>query len=98
TDRFVVPVNDDGKLDVVQKSSSAVFHGVGALEDGGDVGDEYNYCPPADDSVLTSCLRQGFGVARPGSVPPVSAGPLGGIFRIDLELRLPAEAASDRRS
>jgi mannosylglycerate hydrolase len=82
-------VNDDGTLDVVEKSSGATFHSVGALEDGGDVGDEYNYCPPAADRLATT---------RVVAISRVNLGPLRATFRIDLELRLPAEAAPDRRS
>jgi mannosylglycerate hydrolase len=91
-------VGDDGSVEIVDKSSGTVFRNVGALDDGGDVGDEYNYCPPTDDSVVTSRLRQGFGAARPVSVSRIGAGPLRSTFRIDLELSVPAVAAPDRLS
>jgi hypothetical protein len=91
-------VGDDGSVEIVDKSSGTVFRNVGALDDGGDVGDEYNYCPPADDSVVTSRLRHGFGATRPVSVSRISAGPLRATFRIDLELSVPAVAAPDRLS
>jgi len=82
-------VGDDGSVEIVEKSSGTVFRNVGAIEDGGDVGDEYNYCPPATDTVIAPAV---VGVTR------LCAGPLRVTFRIDLELRLPAEAAADRRS
>jgi Glycosyl hydrolases family 38 C-terminal beta sandwich domain/Glycosyl hydrolases family 38 C-terminal domain len=88
-DRLRITVNDAGTLDVVNKSSGAAFHGVGALEDGGDVGDEYNYCPPAADRLATTRV---VGISR------ATAGPLRATFRIDLELSVPAVAAPDRLS
>jgi alpha-mannosidase len=88
-DRVRITVTDDGTLEVVEKSSGATFHGVGALEDGGDVGDEYNYCPPAADRLASPRV---VGISR------VNAGPLRATFRIDLELAVPAAAAPDRRS
>jgi alpha-mannosidase len=84
-----VTVNDDGTLDVVDKSSGAAFHGVGALADGGDVGDEYNYCPPAADRLATTRV---VGLSR------LSAGPLRATFRIDLEQSVPSAATFDRLS
>ena len=91
-DHVLVTVTDAGNLEVVDKSTGAVFRGVGSLEDTGDVGDEYNYCPPAEDSAVAPRLRQGFGAAS-----RVCAGPLRATFRIELELSLPAGARPDRR-
>ncbi len=100
-------VNDAGSLDVVEKSTGTVFRGVGSIEDGGDVGDEYNYCPPPDDSVVTSLPRRSLGeggslprrsLGERGAARRVCAGPLRVTFRIELELSLPASARADRRA
>ena len=85
-------VNEDGTLDLVQKATGAIYRRVALVEDSGDVGDEYNYCPPSTDRRLTSSD------ARVVSVACVHAGPLRAMFRIDLELQLPAAAAPDRQS
>jgi alpha-mannosidase len=85
-------INDDGTLDVDDKTTGAVFRGVGLLEDTGDVGDEYNYCPPAIDRRVTNADAQVIGITR------VHAGPLRATFRVDLHLPLPAAAALDRQS
>ena len=39
----------DGTLTVMDKQTGAVFRGLNRFVDGGDCGDEYNYCPPAAD-------------------------------------------------
>lgn len=69
-----------------------MYRGVGLIEDTGDVGDEYNYCPPAADRRITSADARPIGVTR------IHAGPLRTTFLIELELSLPAAATSDRRS
>jgi mannosylglycerate hydrolase len=84
-------INDDGTLDVVMKATGATFSRVGLFEDVGDVGDEYNYCPPAVDRRVTNAD------GRVVSIRRLYAGPLRATFRIDLELSLPSSAAADRR-
>ncbi len=39
----------DGTLTVKDKRTGAAFRGLNRFVDGGDCGDEYNYCPPAAD-------------------------------------------------
>jgi alpha-mannosidase len=90
-DSLVMTVNDDGTLDVVLKATGAVYHRVALFEDVGDVGDEYNYCPPAADRRFTNADARVLGIRR------VHAGPLRATFAIDLELPLPASATADRR-
>jgi alpha-mannosidase len=84
-------VNDDGTMDVVDKTTGLLFHGAGVLEDTGDVGDEYNYCPPPADARITSREARSIRTTR------LCAGPLRATFRIDLELHLPARCTSDRK-
>jgi hypothetical protein len=90
-ERLRLTVNDDGTIDVAEKATGAEFRGVALLDDSGDVGDEYNYCPPSTDRLLTSADAGPIRVAR------VHAGPLRATFRIDLELQLPATATADRQ-
>jgi len=89
-DSLRLTVNADGTLDIVAKETGTTYRGVGFLEDTGDVGDEYNYCPPASDRRLTSRDARAVGISR------VHGGPLRATFRIDLELSLPVSASGDR--
>jgi mannosylglycerate hydrolase len=84
-------VNDDGTLDVTDKATGVTYHRAAALEDAGDVGDEYNYCPPASDRRVTNAEARVVAASR------VTAGPLRATIRVDLELPLPIAAGADRR-
>jgi alpha-mannosidase len=84
-------VNDDGTFSVTDKATGVTYHRAAALEDVGDVGDEYNYCPPASDRRVTNAEAQVAGPSR------VVAGPLRATLRVELELPLPVAATADRR-
>ena len=43
----------DGSLTVLNKNNQVVFTGLNCFVDGGDAGDEYNYCPPDQDSLFS---------------------------------------------
>lgn len=45
--------SNDGTLTVTDKQSGAVYTGLNRFVDGGDVGDLYNYSPPAQDTFVT---------------------------------------------
>jgi len=90
-ERLRLAVNDDGTFEVTDKASGVTYSRVASLEDVGDVGDEYNYCPPASDRVVTSAD------ARVTRVTRAAAGPLRASLRVDLDLNLPAAASADRR-
>jgi alpha-mannosidase len=63
---------------------------VAAIEDVGDVGDEYNYAPPPSDRFVTSAD------ARVTSVSRIGGGPLRAGLRVELDLPLPQSATADR--
>jgi mannosylglycerate hydrolase len=90
-DLLRVEVREDGTVDVTDKRSGAVYRRAFALEDGGDVGDEYNYAPPAADRRVTS------DEARDVRVRAVERGPLRAALRMELALPVPRSAAADRR-
>ena len=46
-----------GALTVKDKRTGAVFRGLNRFVDGGDCGDEYNYCAPADDAQISAEVR-----------------------------------------
>jgi alpha-mannosidase len=84
-------VKDDGTFEVIDKATGVVYPQVAALDDSGDVGDEYNYCPPALDHRVTSAG------ARVVRITRMAAGPVRASFRVELELLLPVAAGSDRQ-
>ena len=85
-------INDDGSVDVVDRRTGTRFTRCGELEDAGDVGDEYNYSPPASDRRVASAHATDVRIAR------LHGGPVRAAFRIDLTLPLPASASNDRLS
>jgi mannosylglycerate hydrolase len=65
------------------------LHGLGRLVDGGDVGDTYNYCPPADDLVVERPVR--------AEVALLDAGPLRGRLGLRATYAWPDRAGDDGR-
>ncbi|MHB8376041.1 MAG: glycoside hydrolase family 38 C-terminal domain-containing protein, partial [Dehalococcoidia bacterium] len=80
----------DGTLTVTDKRSGRVLSGLNRFVDGGDRGDEYNYCVPEDERV----------VERPASPPKITATAAPGMQALTIELtyELPAGLAADRRA
>ena len=80
----------DGTLTVTDKRSGRVLSGLNRFVDGGDRGDEYNYCVPEDERV----------VDRPASPPKISASAAPGMQALTIELtyELPAGLSADRRA
>ena len=79
-----------GTLTVLDKTTGATYAGLNRFEDGGEVGDLYNYCPPAEDTLVTA-------PARPPEVTLLERGPVRSTLRVALEYRLPARCSQDRR-
>lgn len=85
-----ISINDDGTLDLVDRKTGTRYSRCGELEDVGDVGDEYNYSPPANDRRVTSADAVDVKISR------LHAGPVRVAFQIDYALLLPVSAADDR--
>jgi alpha-mannosidase len=85
----VVANREDGTLTITDKQTGAVFTGLNRFVDGGDVGDLYNYCPPAHDSLLSEPID-------PPEIEVVSPGPVRAILRIKGTWLLPASCSLDR--
>jgi mannosylglycerate hydrolase len=85
---FHVAVNpDDGTLTITDKATGRVLQGCNRFVDGGDRGDEYNYCQPEHDRT----------VDRPATAPTVrllSADEVGTTLEIALAYRVPVALAS----
>jgi alpha-mannosidase len=91
-ERIKIALGDEGTFEVSDKATGTTYHRVAAIEDVGDVGDEYNYSPPASDRRVTSADARVTGVSR------IGGGPLRAGIRVELELPLPRSASADRRS
>jgi len=89
-DHLTVSVNDDGSFAVTDKKTGVEYRRVAALEDAGDVGDEYNYCPPSIDRRITNAD------SRVLIAGPVVEGPVRSILRAEIALPLPRAASPDR--
>jgi mannosylglycerate hydrolase len=89
-ERIKISVNHDGTFEVSDKASGVTYHRVASIEDVGDVGDEYNYSPPASDHRVTSADARVTGISRLGG------GPLRAGLRVNLDLPLPRSASADR--
>ncbi|HLZ22124.1 MAG TPA: glycoside hydrolase family 38 C-terminal domain-containing protein [Ktedonobacterales bacterium] len=83
----------DGTLTLLDKRTSAIYAGLNAIADTGDVGDLYTYCPPASDTVITN-------PTWPPTIQIVEEGPVRATLRIIRTFRLPASCteARDARS
>lgn len=81
----------DGTLAVTDKATGAVYEGLNRFVDGGDRGDEYNYCTPDVDSLISA-------PSRPPDIALVEAGPVRRTLEVRLNYRLPTGLAEDRRS
>jgi hypothetical protein len=91
-ERIKIAFNHDGTFEVSDKATGVTYHRVAAIEDTGDVGDEYNYSPPASDRRVTSADARVTGVSR------IGGGPLRAGLRVELELPLPRAASANRKA
>ncbi len=78
----------DGTLTATDKLTGVVLSGLNRFVDGGDIGDLYNYCPPAQDLVVSD-------PAQPPAIE-VMHSPTRVTLRISGQWSLPRAAAADR--
>jgi mannosylglycerate hydrolase len=87
---FRVKVEENGSITLTDKTTETSYTGFSVLEDGGDVGDEYNYDPPREDRQYSSRNLKAettlFDDRRARST-----------LRVKYELPLPAWATEDRK-
>ena len=79
----------DGTLTVVDKLSGRRFSGLNRFVDGGDRGDEYNYCRPVRDEVVDR-------PSQPPRIAVVEGGPSRWTLEVALDYSLPCAVAEDR--
>jgi mannosylglycerate hydrolase len=53
---FILSLNKNGTLTLEDKRSGIIYPDLNRFVDGGDAGDEYNYCPPETDTCLQARL------------------------------------------
>jgi alpha-mannosidase len=89
-DMFAVRAESDGTLTVRDKRDGRALRGLNWFVDGGDRGDEYNYCAPERDSIVES----------PDRAPRVRIERSPGVSRLCIEMtyRLPSGLVADRSS
>jgi alpha-mannosidase len=80
---------DDGTLTVLDKLSGRSLSGLNRFVDGGERGDEYNYCRPARDEIVDH-------PSRPPHIAVVEAGPSRWTLEVALDYSLPLALAEDR--
>ena len=88
---FIIKANPtDGTLTITDRQTGAVYEGLNRFVDGGDRGDEYNFCRPEEDRLI----------AAPAEPPTIrrEAGPVRQTLEIGLLYRLPMALSPDRRS
>jgi alpha-mannosidase len=81
----------DGTLTVTEKASGTVYTGLNRFQDSGDVGDLYNWTPPAHDRLIDEA-------AQPPDIELLRAGDLQATLRITLHLKLPVSCSDDRQA
>jgi alpha-mannosidase len=85
---FRLEASEDGTLLLTDKRNGQIFPGLNHFVDGGDCGDEYNYCPPAQDLPVTAQVQSIVSTVRPAQQS----------LAIQLTLQVPADLAPDRQT
>ncbi len=79
-----------GLLTLTDKATGRVYPGLHRFEDGGDVGDLYNYAPPLHDHVISQA-------AAPPVITLVAANAVRATLRLRQVFALPTRATADRQ-
>ncbi|MCK4450236.1 MAG: hypothetical protein KAX26_06560, partial [Anaerolineae bacterium] len=89
---FRVEVNsENGTLTISDETTGRVLRGCNRFVDGGDRGDEYNYCQPEHDRLVDH-------PATPPTIRLLSADEIGATLEITLVYQVPVSLASEDRS
>jgi mannosylglycerate hydrolase len=81
----------DGTLALTDKATGVTLHGLNRFADGGDAGDEYNYCPPDQDELVDA-------PSQPPEIHLMEAGPGRWTLEIALDYSLPQALSPDGRA
>jgi alpha-mannosidase len=80
---------DTGALTLRDKRTGQTYTGLNQIADGGDVGDLYTYCPPAQDDIVAS-------PCRPPRIEITESGPVRATLRVVQEYSVPRACSADR--
>jgi mannosylglycerate hydrolase len=86
-----VEVNGKGEITVRDKIHREVYRGLNVFDDGGDVGDGYNYSYPKTDRRIVSTTGK-------AKTRLLERGPLRASLQTSVVMRIPESAARDRKS
>lgn len=81
----------NGELTVTDKATGVVYPHLHRFEDTGDVGDLYNYAPPAQDWAITQA-------SAPPELAWLETSPVRSTLRITQRFALPASCTADRQT
>ncbi|OQB27891.1 MAG: Mannosylglycerate hydrolase [Chloroflexi bacterium ADurb.Bin180] len=82
---------EDGTVCLRDKTTGVVFAGLNRFVDGGDRGDEYNYCAPEADLLVSASVR-------PPRLEWIEQGPARWCIRVTQEYQVPVSLSADRAS
>ena len=87
---FKVTINDNGTINIEDKRNGNVYNSLNIFEDGGDMGDEYDYSPPPEDLIVESKDFK-------ASTEIIEKGPYVATAKIYLEMLVPESLTEDRK-
>ena len=92
-DFLKVQVQDDGSVDILDKTNDILYQGLGVFEEGADAGDTYNYSAPLNDRIILSTGKR-------AKVEWIDQGPLFSTIKISIEMVVPEriDESRDNRS
>ncbi len=90
-DHIAITVSSDGTFYLLDKENDRAYTTFMVFEDGGDVGDGWNYRKPAFDKVVTS-------LGAPSQVNVIENSPVRVVFEVVTRMELPEKIAPDRQS
>lgn len=88
---FRVEVDQNGSLDIFDRTTGRVLKNQNIFEDGGDIGDVYNYSPPINDKIVGSGKNK-------VKITLADRGPVSVALKIESFLNLPKSTTKNRKS
>ena len=85
---FSVEAGSDGTLVLNDKRNGNHYRGLNQFVDGGDSGDEYNFCPPTVDRLVTARMKK----------VRVERGAVSQALTVTLDLEIPESLSPDRKA
>ncbi len=83
-----VRINDNGTLDVTDKSTGHAFRGLHYLEDGGETGHSWIHMSPDFDEIITS-------LGAPVQIALEESGPLLARYKVEYRMMIPEDVVRD---